>query len=82
MGGVEIVSCKVVGNKLLTAIRAKKLSHEETARRVRIITLRQLGRIIKGENCPSLERAVALSTVLGMPLEELFTIKVKTRSTD
>ena len=51
----------------------------ETARRARILTLRQLGRIMKGMHCPSLERATALAQVLGMPVEELFTIKVKTR---
>ena len=39
----------------------------------------QLGRIMKGMHCPSLERATALAQVLGMPVEELFTIKVKTR---
>ena len=35
---------------------------------------------MKGMHCPSLERAVALANVLDMPIEEFFTIKLKTRS--
>ena len=49
------------------------------ARRVRVMTLRQLIRIMKGMHCPSLERAIALSEVLDMPVEKLFCIKLKTR---
>ena len=79
-GDVEIVSCKVIGNKIFTAMRAKKLTQEGTVRRARIMTLRQLGRIMKGENCPSLERAVALTKVLDLPVEELFTVKLETRN--
>ena len=80
MGDVEVISCKVSGNKILRAMQAKKLIQEETARRTRILTLRQLGRIMKGMHCPSLERAVALAKVLNMPVEKLFTVKLKTRS--
>ena len=50
------------------------------ARRVRVMTLRQLIRIMKGMHCPSLERAIALSEVLDIPLAELFKIKIKKRS--
>jgi transcriptional regulator with XRE-family HTH domain len=80
MPDVEIVSCRVSGNKLLAAMRSADLSQEQTARRVGNLTARQLHRFIKGEHCPSLERAVALSVVLGVPLEKLFKIQVKTRA--
>ena len=76
---VEVVSCKVVGNRILEAIEAKALTHEETSRRVRVVTMRHLVRIIKGENCPSLERAIALSEVLGVPVDKLFKVELKTR---
>ena len=35
---------------------------------------------MKGENCPSLERAVALARVLDTPVEKLFTMQLKTRN--
>ena len=35
---------------------------------------------MKGENCPSLERAVALAKVFDIPVEELFTMQLKTRN--
>ncbi len=77
--GVEIVECQIVSNRLMEVMSKKGLSQEETSRRTRMMTGRQLTRILKNEHCPSLERAVALSTVLGEPLDRLFKFKVKTR---
>lgn len=77
---VEIKRCKIVNNGLAEAIRRKGLTQEETARRAQITT-RQLTRFMKNEHCPSLERARALSVVLGEPVERLFHLDVKTRST-
>lgn len=79
--GVEIVECKIVSNRLIEAMERKNLSQEETARRTRMMTGRQLTRILKNEHCPSLERAVALATVLGEPLDKLFKFQIKTRKT-
>lgn len=78
-GDVEVLVCRVVGNRLKAAIRKKGLTREETARRARIMTTRQLWRIMKNIHCPSLERAMALSVVLGEPIEKLFKLQVTTR---
>ncbi len=40
---------------------------------------RSRARFAKGMHCPSLERAIALSIVLDMPVDQLFTIKIKTQ---
>jgi DNA-binding XRE family transcriptional regulator len=77
---VEIRRCKIVNNGLTEAIRKLGLTQEETARRAQI-TARQLTRFIKNEHCPSLERAHALSVVLGEPVERLFRMQVKKRVT-
>jgi transcriptional regulator with XRE-family HTH domain len=79
--GVEIVSCRIVGNRLVEAMAHRGLSQEETARRTRVMTSRQLGRFIKNEHCPSFERAAALSTVLGVAIDKLFKLDIKTRKT-
>jgi transcriptional regulator with XRE-family HTH domain len=75
---IEIVECEIVSNKLIEAMARKGLSQERCAQRARMTT-RQLGRIMKGQNCPSLKKAWALSLVLEQPLETLFRFKVKTR---
>lgn len=77
--GVEIVVCKVVSNSLEKAMEDAGLTQEETAKRVGSISSRQLTRIRDLEHCPSLERALALSVVLGVPLEKLFKIEIETR---
>ena len=77
---VEIVTCKVVGNKLKARMKELGLSQEETAKRALILTSRQLTRLIAEEHCPSLERAVALATVLGMDVFDLFDVEVRTRT--
>lgn len=77
--GVEIVSVKLVDNKLKEAMDRLGLTQEETARRTRVVTSRQLGRYLKNEHCPSLKNAKALELVLGQPMEKLFKLKVKTR---
>jgi DNA-binding XRE family transcriptional regulator len=77
---VEIKRCKIVNNGLTEAIRKMGLTQEETSRRAQITT-RQLTRFIKNEHCPSLERARALSVVLDEPVERLFQLDVRTRST-
>lgn len=76
---IEVVSCEMVDNAIMTAMKEAGLSQELTARRTGCMTSRQLTRIINGENCPSLVRAIALSAVLETPLDQLFTVKVKTR---
>jgi hypothetical protein len=76
---LEVVSCEMNGNALIKAMKDAKLSQEMTARRTGVMTSRQLTRIINGENCPSLVRAVALSVVLGKPVDELFTLRIRTR---
>lgn len=76
---LEVVSCEVVSNAIIKAMKEAGLSQEATARRTGVMTSRQLTRIINGENCPSLVRAIALSVVLAKPLEQLFSVKVKTR---
>ena len=75
---IEIVSCVIAKNELAKAMQKAGLSQEATARRTGMSS-RQLNRILKGSHCPSLERAMALSVVLGVPLLKLFTIKVETR---
>jgi transcriptional regulator with XRE-family HTH domain len=75
---VEIVRCKIVGNRLDEAMAKQGLSRREAARRAQI-TDRQLLRFVKNEHCPSLERAWALSAVLAEPVEKLFTVEIKTR---
>lgn len=77
--GLEVLSCEVVSNAILKAMKDANLSQEAVARRTGVMTSRQLTRIINGENCPSLKRAIALSVVLATPLDQLFTVKVKTR---
>lgn len=77
---VEILSCKIVNNALAEAMRKMGLTQEETARRAQITT-RQLTRLIKNEHCPSLARARALSVVLDEPVDRLFRVDVKKRST-
>lgn len=79
MPDVEVVQCELVGNSLMQAMKDAGLSQEATARRTGCMTSRQLTRIIAGENCPSLVRAVALATVLGVDVGRLFAVKVKTR---
>ena len=84
--GVEVVLCRVETNTIQAAIKDRKLSQEETARRAGM-TARQLSRIIKQNHCPSLERGVALSVVLKRPMfslgptrrPALFTLVVKER---
>ena len=44
-----------------------------------MVTKRHLERIEAGENVPTLTTAMAITTVLGVPLEKVFNIKVKTR---
>lgn len=75
---VEIVSCEVVGNRIVEAMDKKALPQEHTARRAGMTT-RQLGRIMRQQNCPSLKKAVALSRVLDYPLDRLFQFKIRTR---
>jgi len=76
---VEVVTCEVRGNTLKKAMDDAGLSQELTARRTGVMTSRQLNRLIHGEHCPSLERAVALSIVLGVPTDQLFRVVVRTR---
>lgn len=64
---------------MATVMKRRGLTQEETSRRSRIMTLRTLKRIMDGENIPSLERAVALSSVLDTPIEDLFTFELQTR---
>lgn len=75
----EVVSCKVKATKLRKAMKAAGLTHEETARRSGKMSLRQLTRIMAMEHCPSLERAFALSIVLGMSMFDLFEIKLEVK---
>ena len=74
----EILECSVSKTTIAEARKRKGLSLEETAKRARMAT-RQLSRIEDLENCPSLERAMALAVVLDVPLEKLFEFKVRTR---
>lgn len=76
---IEIVSCRVIGNSLKDAMKAAKLTQEITAKRAGNLTSRQLTRFLDGEHCPSLERAVALSVVLGVPVFKLFAVEVSKR---
>jgi hypothetical protein len=76
---LEVVTCRLVGNKLKTRMKELELSQEETAKRALILTSRQLTRLVNKEHCPSLTRAVALATVLGVDVFELFDMEVKTR---
>jgi transcriptional regulator with XRE-family HTH domain len=74
---VEVIKCEVE-SQIETVMRSRGLTLEELGRRARI-TSRQLHRIIHGENCPSLERAHALSVVLDQPIDKLFRFHVKKR---
>ena len=78
---VEILTCRIVSNRLAQVMRKKGLTQEETARRARIVTQRQLWRYLKDptKHCPSLERATALSIVLDTPLDQLFKLKIDAR---
>jgi transcriptional regulator with XRE-family HTH domain len=76
---VQIVECRLVGNTLEERLEQLGLSQEETAKRALILTSRQLSRLMAGEHCPSLTRAMALSVVLNTPLADLFTLHIKTR---
>lgn len=76
---IEIVTIEVSSNRLKQAMDSADLSQEQTARRTGCMTSRQLSRILKGEHCPSLIRAHALSVVLGVAVDDLFRINVRTR---
>lgn len=77
--GVEVVSCELIATTLEAEI-ARLGSQRELARRLRkIVTYRQLSRIIAKEHCPSLERAVAISAAIGRDVFDVFKIKIKTK---
>jgi transcriptional regulator with XRE-family HTH domain len=74
--GVEITNLTIT-NQIGPLLRARELSPEECARRIRLSS-RQLARIIKG-GVPKLDVALALETVLATPLKEIFPPSVQTR---
>ena len=74
-----MVSCKVEANRIRSLLAERGLTQENFSRRVRIVTKRHLERIEAGENSPTLTTAMAIATALGVPLEKVFTIKIRTR---
>ena len=76
---VEVVECKVSTNRIKTTYEKLGLTQERLAR-LAGISWQQLRRLISDDSCPSLERAKKLSIVLGVPIDELWTFKVKKRA--
>ena len=66
-------------NKIRALLADRGMTQENFSRRVRVVTKRHLERIEAGENVPTLTTAMAIATVLGVPLEKVFNIKIKTR---
>ena len=66
-------------NKIRALLADRGMTQENFSRRVRVVTKRHLERIEAGENVPMLTTAMAIATVLGVPLEKVFSLKIRTR---
>ena len=78
MDQVEVRDVKIVRNRLKTALKGAGLAQEEAARRSGI-SYRHFNRIVLGHTDPSLLEALAMATVVGKKLDELFEVKIRTR---
>jgi transcriptional regulator with XRE-family HTH domain len=77
---LQVTSAALTANTIKQHLARKGLSQEAFSRLLKL-SARQTSRIILGEASPSLDVATRMATVLGVPVETLFTMDVRTRKT-
>ena len=76
MKEIEVTEASIEGNNIRKML--KGVSQEELSRRAGVSS-RQLNRVILGQSEPKILMAIRLATVLGVPVEDIFTMNIKTR---
>lgn len=76
---IEVVDARIAKNRIKQALSKLDLAQEEAARRVGV-SYRHFNRVVLGHTEPTLLVAAKMAAVLGVPLDQLFEIKLKTRA--
>ena len=78
MGTIEIVKAAFDGNRIKQVLSKQGISQAEAARRVGV-SARHL-RVVLSHSAPSLMLALRMEAVLGEPINQLFIVRLFTRS--
>lgn len=79
MGTIEIVKAAFDGNRIKQVLSKQGISQVEAARRVGV-SARHFNRVVLSHSAPSLMLALRMEAVLGEPINQLFIVRLITRS--
>lgn len=75
---IEILDARITKNGIKPALDKLEIAQEEAARRVGV-SYRHFNRVVLGHTEPTLLVAAKMAEVLGVPIGQLFEIKIKAR---